>query len=236
MIPRVSGITRLHVVPVPHTNEATYVLDAVGGRWIAKREAEMGSEALVAEAAAWQFARIIGAPVPGAAFCDDPGERTWLSAVVPHVFHWFAAHAPGVTNGEEFGAILAVDVLVFNEARHARNILAESLAGEQVRLWAIDADEALIGHPADYRRRLADIPSVRNHARGLPIDRMANGARAAALRLAECPAAMLRAATEEACEIGREPDAATLGDLVLQRACALPDLVEGYIHALRGLR
>lgn len=50
MIPRVPAIVRLGRVPVPHTNEATYALDAEGRRWVAKREADMGCEALLAEA------------------------------------------------------------------------------------------------------------------------------------------------------------------------------------------
>ncbi len=35
-------ISRLHRVPVPHTNDAVYGLTADGRRWVAKREADMG--------------------------------------------------------------------------------------------------------------------------------------------------------------------------------------------------
>lgn len=60
---------------MPHTNEATYALDAKGRRWIAKREADMGAEALLAEALTWRLARVLGVNTPDAAFCDDPDER-----------------------------------------------------------------------------------------------------------------------------------------------------------------
>jgi hypothetical protein len=71
VIQRIPAIVRLHRVPVPHTNEATYVLDGAGQRWVAKREADMGCEALLAEALTWLLARQVGVPVPDAAFCDD---------------------------------------------------------------------------------------------------------------------------------------------------------------------
>jgi hypothetical protein len=51
MIPRVGAILRLGRVPVPHTNEAVYALDTTGRRWVAKREADLGCEALIGYAA-----------------------------------------------------------------------------------------------------------------------------------------------------------------------------------------
>ena len=106
---RVRSIVRFGRVPVPHTNEATYAIDAEGRRWIAKREEDMGTEALLAEALTWRLARAIGAPTPDAAFCDDPAERAWLSRLLPIAKHWSRASADVVENIEEAGAIHALD-------------------------------------------------------------------------------------------------------------------------------
>ena len=51
----------------------------------------MGCEALLAEAVTWLLAREIGVCTPDAAFCDDAGERAWLSRRVPDANHWSAA-------------------------------------------------------------------------------------------------------------------------------------------------
>jgi hypothetical protein len=234
MILRVPVLTRLHVVPVEHTNEATYAVEPNGRRWIAKREEDMGFEALLAEAVSWLLALELGVPVPSAAFCE--GQRSWLSEVVEDVAHWSPALGGAVSNADEVGAILALDVLVMNEARHARNLLAQHQGGGSVRVWAIDADEALIGHPAEYGARLDDVPSVRNHARGLPLDRATSGARDAARRATQVSAARVRSVCEAACQVARDPNAALLADLVLDRASRLPDLVAAYLGTLRSLR
>ena len=79
VVPVISSITRFARVPVPHTNEASYAPDAQGVEWVAKREADMGWESLLAEAVTWLLARHLGVRVPDAAFCDDPAERLALS-------------------------------------------------------------------------------------------------------------------------------------------------------------
>ena len=76
MIPTYPAISRLRRVPVPHTNDAVYALTADRRRWIAKRGADMGFEALLAEAIAWLLGRRIGVRMPGAdAWARSP--RGW---------------------------------------------------------------------------------------------------------------------------------------------------------------
>lgn len=233
MIPTLPSIARLHVVPVPHTNDATYAVDGSGRRWIAKREADMGSLALTSEALTWLLANAIGAPVPDAAFCDDPSERSWLSSFIPDASHWLPSLADKIANPVDISAILALDVLVYNEARHARNLLAQANADGTVHLWAIDADEALIGYPDDYIERLSELPSIHNHARGLPIGVLATGARAAANRAASLSGDSLTAMVTAACALAREPRVEEIARALHIRAGALPALVERYIDVLR---
>ena len=114
MIRHILAPARLHRVPVPHTNEATYALDAVGQLWIAKREADMGCEALLAEAVGWLLAKRLGVPIPEGAF--DPIERAWLSAYVPNTVHWEPEFCDSLRNPHESGAILTLDLVIFNES------------------------------------------------------------------------------------------------------------------------
>lgn len=236
MIERVAGILRLSRVPVPHTNDAAYAVDAWGRHWVAKREAEMGCEALVAEAVTWMLARAVGAPVPDAAFCDDPDERAWLSAWVTDAKHWSAGSAGVIRNPAEGAATLALDAVVFNEARHGGNLLLvpDSEGGSIV--VAIDADEALIGHPAELANRGLLPPDPRILARGFPPSGWHDLAMAAAGRLAEIPVPNLRAFAAEACAVAREPDPTVLEDVLVARCGAAVRLTRGYLDLVEARR
>lgn len=236
MIKHFAAISRLQRVPVPHTNDAVYALTDDGLRWVAKREMDMGSEALLAEAISWLLARAIGAPVPDAAFCAAQDERSWLSAWLPEASHWSPRLAAQLANPEEAGAIFTLDCWVWNEARHSRNLLAEGLRDGRFRLWAIDADEALVGHVDDFIDRLAGIPSVRNHARGLPLQLMESGAHAASERAARLSREDIASLVLAACAVGREPRTGDLTDALLRRAGILPELVRDYLRSLETLR
>lgn len=233
-IPRISAILRYGRVPVPHTNEATYALDAEGGRWIAKREVDMGVESLLAEALTWLLARRIGAPVPDAAFCNDPAERAWLSRLIPETTHWEAASADRIGNLEEAGAIHALDAIVCNEARHGRKLLLAWAADGPVRVLAIDADEALIGHPDDLEARGLMPPDPRILAHGLPTWR--EGAVQAAERAAAISPSDLHLLCEEACAIACEPRVEVLVRVLAARCAVAEDLTLRYLALVEQRR
>lgn len=227
-IPRIPAVVRLHRVPVPHTNEATYVLDGVGRRWVAKREADMGCEALLAEALTWLLARRVGVTVPDAAFCDDPKERAWLSAWLPHAKHWSAGLPGPVRNVAEAAAILALDAVVCNEARHGGNILVVPDAGG-ASVVAIDADEARIGHPADLAAAGLVPPQPYILARGFPPAPWRSEALAAAERFAALPDEELMEMVTEACDVAREPAVSAVAAVLLDRCRAAISLTEQYL-------
>ena len=226
-IHRVPAIVRFGRVPVPHTNEATYALDAAGRRWIAKREADMGAEALLAEALTWRLARVLGVNTPDAAFCDDPDERAWLSQLVPNATHWSAISASRVENIDAAGAMHAVDAIVFNEARHGRNVLLVGPPNGGLALVAIDADEALIGHPDDLWARGDGVPEPRILAHGMPSWRAA--AQRAATLAQSLPPAALSDMVAEACEIAREPRVTDLARVLSARCAVAVDLTHRYL-------
>lgn len=235
MIPLVPSITRFARVPVPHTNEATYALDASGNEWIAKREADMGCEALLAEALTWLLARRLGVRVPDAAFCDDPGERAWLSRRVPDAGHWTSSATPRVANVSEAAAIIALDAIVFNEARHARNLL---LTGEgpdsPVIVWAIDADEARIGHVDDFGELGGAVPDPRIHAAGFPAARWRAEALLAAKLAADLPRRDLAEMVHLSCALAREPRAGELVGALADRCARAASLTSDYILRLEA--
>lgn len=235
MIPRVPAITRFARVPVPHTNDATYALDAHGNEWIAKREADMGCEALLAEAMTWLLARQIGVRVPDAAFCDEPGERAWLSRRVPDANHWSAAIAGRIANPAEAGAIIALDAIVFNEARHGRNLLATAAApGSPFTVWAIDADEALIGHVEEYAALRGAVPDPRIHAFGFPAAELRAAAHTAAYAAARLERGLLRAMVGVSCRLAREPAAEELLSALIERCDVALELTHEYTSRLEA--
>lgn len=233
MIPLVQGITRFARVPVPHTNDATYALDAQGNEWIAKREADMGCEALLAEAVTWLFARLIGVRVPDASFCDDPSERAWLSRRIPDVVHWSSLRLKTIANPAEAAAILVLDAIVFNEARHGRNLLATGQGTTPgATIWAIDADEALIGHVSDYARLDASVPDPRIHALGFPAAALRPAALVIAEGAARIPIARLHPLVEASCAIAREPRVDELAAALARRCARATTLTDDYLKLL----
>lgn len=233
-IPRITGIARLDRVPVPHTNDAHYALDGSGRRWVAKREIDLGCEALLAEALTWLLARRIGVPAPDAAFCDALGERAWLSAWVPDAKHWSAATAGQIRNPMEAAAILALDAVVCNPARHAGNILTVADATGGSVVWAIDADEALIGDPAELQRYGMRPPDPRILAPGFPPGDWRSWAMDAALQMRDLANAALAAMTAEACAVAMEPQVELVCSVLQDRCRHAVELTHSYLCLLEG--
>jgi hypothetical protein len=234
MIARVAGLVRLARVPVPHTNDATYVLDCEGRRWVAKREADMGCEALLAEALTWLLARRIGVPVPGAGWSEDDTGRVWLSAWVPNARHWSALAQRNIQNAPEAAAILALDAVVFNEARHGGNILLVPDLGGGASVVAIDGDEALIGHPLELARRGLVPPEPRILARGFPPAGWRANALAAAERCAAITPSELAADVAEACAVAREPAVDLVREVYTSRCAQAVRLTEAYLRSVEA--
>lgn len=235
-IPRVAGIARLDRVPVPHTNEAHYALDGRGQRWVAKREIDLGCEALLAEALVWLLARRIGVPVPGAAFCDALGERAWLSAWVPNAKHWSAAAVGQIRNTAGAAAILALDAVVCNPARHAGNILTVADSEGGAFVWAIDADEALIGDPAELCRHGLYPPDPRILAPGFPPGNWRGWAVQAAEQINRLPAVELRSMAVESCAVAQEPQVEFVYTVLADRCAHAVALTGSYLDLVEARR
>ena len=237
LIPRIPSITRFARVPVPLTNEATYVLDVAGTEWVAKREADMGYQALLAEALTWLLARAIGVRVPDAAFCDDPAERAWLSRRVPDATHWTATAVTGVANVAEAPAILALDAIVLNEARHGGNILMSTDGTTSgVTVWAIDADEARVGHVQEYAAADLAVPDPRILASGFPGSDWHPNALVAADQATRLSRSTLDALVQEACAVARETNMGILAQKLAHRCAHAVELTVEYTLRVEARR
>lgn len=98
-IPHVRSLAYAEEVKVLHTNQATYVLDEHGNRWVRKKVEQTGWEELLSECLSSLLAAEVQAPVPVGAVHLGTGEESFLSACVPHVVsHWMAARLAEVKN------------------------------------------------------------------------------------------------------------------------------------------
>lgn len=135
-------------VRVPHSSDARYCMSPDGRRWVRKRASETGFEALLAEALGWMLARELAVPVPDGAVTGEGDDLSWLSEQVPAVQHWDASRVHYIHNLEELGRMLTLDAIVFNEDRHARNILLQPAPTElELRAWSIDVGDSPLGRP-----------------------------------------------------------------------------------------
>lgn len=238
-IPRVVEVFDHAEVRVPHASSATYCTDELGRDWVRKRKLHCGANDMLAEALAWLLARAIGAPVPEAAIYEsasDPDASSWLSRRVLDCRHLsdMGSRAVAWTNLPEFGAVLALDAVLWVEDRHTMNILGEPAGKERWRIWGIDFGRGLVGDPVAFERLGLDAPPVDQVARGLDISACEPVAHIAAARLARLQPAEIEAFVDEAATFADEPDQARLSTTLLHRLAAAPDIVARYLTSLRS--
>lgn len=106
--------------------------------------------------------------------------------------------------------MFVLDLWMHNAAPHGRNVSTQPTAAG-VRVWAIDGDEALVGHVDDYAQRTLDIAS-------------------------QIPEGEIGSAVLSACTLAREPRHDRLLELVLRQRSALDNLLAGCLQAVESLR
>lgn len=223
-------------VPVPNGSEARWARSLDGRTWVWKSEGMSGYQALLAEAVSWLLGRALGVRQPEVAVAQVDAEWSWLSEVVKPSKHWSAEDRDYIINLDETGRMLALDALVGNGDRHAQNVLVELHPDPTaLRLWAIDAGNALVGQIDDYLALGLEPPDPHKHARGLPVEALRPGALAAAEVACHLDRATLRAWVAEGCAIAREPRIDDLTEALHRRCLKAHPLVLSYIEALERL-
>lgn len=133
--------------------------------------------------------------------------------------------------------MLTLDAVIYNDDRHAKNILVVPGAGEEdLVVWTIDVGNARVGYPEEFADLNLDTPTRPNTARGLPLELMRVGAFGAAQRAAKLAGSpLLQGYVREACELVGEGTAALLFKALSNRLAHAGELVENYIKVIEGI-
>lgn len=234
-VPVEASLVDVRPVPVNHTNMAVYALGASGRAWVRKRQENMGCEEFLSETLAWLLAKALEVPVPESAIhTDDQGDPSWLSEWVPSVMHWDPAFINRITNVEGLGALVALDAIILNPDRHAGNILLQPESdGLGLRVWAIDHGAALIGYAKDIQGYRDAVTDPRNLARGLPVDLIEAFALEAGRRASELSATDVKAIVHGGCLQAKEPGAAAIAEVLVERCARAKRFVADYLEEIR---
>lgn len=237
----VEAIPRLNVedgaeLRVAHTETHSWSIDVTGTIWARKRVEVTGIEGLLAEAVSWLLARRLCVPVPDAAVTLS-GDLSWLSKQITPVVHWDAIHQGGITNLMDLGKVLVLDVLINNPDRHAGNLLLQPDPDESaIKLWAIDAGNALIGWPSDYAAARDDLPSLRNLARGLPVSEVRESALEAAEVASTISTLEIVEMVVHACHLANEPQPELITTTLVSRCARARELTDEYLMRIGATR
>jgi hypothetical protein len=225
------------LVPVRNSSSARFSRSTDGRTWIRKREMETGYEAVLAEALGWMLANALKVPAPQAAISGQLGDLSWLSEEVPWVNQWHKDRVHYIQNLDDLGRMLTLDAIIHNHDRHAGNILLEPRPTDlELMTWTIDVGDCLLGHPQDLSDADLDLPSVKNVARGLPVERLREGALAAAEEAELVTKGLLKNMIDEACSLVREPLADVLLDAVWHRMRHARALAARYLSILESVQ
>ncbi|HYH96248.1 hypothetical protein [Hyalangium sp.] len=232
-IERVEGLVDFERVPVMTASEPTYAMDSSGRKWIRKSVLHTVHEPLLAEALGWLLARALGVRTPDGAIGGEGDGLSWLSLRVDGVTHWHPSSIHFIKNAKELGRMLVLDVVILNEDRHEGNILLQPNPDQyNLVAWAIDTGGALIGFPESFAQAGMALPSIAKLARGIPVELVADEARATALQATTFSPYLLRRFVEEACQIAGEPKDGILLEALSARMKGAPDLTEKYLQSI----
>jgi len=219
-------------VPVPNSSDAVYVIDDEGRRWVKKYVA---ANDLLAEAFGTLLALDLSVPTANGGYHVDGGETWWLSEYLDPIVHWDPSYAERLADPDELGSLLALDAVIGNTDRHARNIvLRPSPSEHELRVFSIDLANSWLGTPHDLEAAQLAPPPVGNVAKGIPVDMIARGARTCALRAAQLPDDRVVDSAREACMIANEPEEARLVRALTLRLRNAPNIVDKYLKLLRN--
>lgn len=236
-IERVTGVLDVRAVEVDHSSEAVFAIDGAGRKWVRKKMLFTGWQPILAESIGWLIGRELGVRMPMGAICGSGDELSWMSSFVPNALHWEAKYVHFVQNLDQFGAMLTLDALLYNDDRHAKNILlVPDQSEEDLVTWAIDVGNAWVGHPRDFAELGLKVPGKPNSARGLPLELMRVGAFNAAqqaTKLVGTP--QLEGYVRDACQIVGEDTAPLLLEAISRRMERASELVEEYLKVLEGI-
>lgn len=208
-------------------------VDLVGRKWVLKPLQHRG---LLAEAIGALLGNELGVPIPNFGYFDEEGiGRGWLSSYIEFANHWTKLQLDDLVNTDDFGRMMVLDALIYNEDRNPDNILFEPLEeSDTYYLWVIDMESALVSRPKEFASKGLGYPS----AHALPSDLSTRSLETIideTIRIAQSlPDVTMRtivtAATDASCALGGDP----LLDALRIRCRNAREIVENYLLQLAG--
>lgn len=128
-------------VPVENKSGALYVSTSDGRQWV-RKGVVYDPFSTLSEAIVWHLARVLRVPVPDGAILWDGRTPIWMSEFKVGANQWSPADASLLSDTEQMGRVIALDLLTCNEDRHTRNLLSTDRDEGGLDLWAIDHDAA----------------------------------------------------------------------------------------------
>lgn len=154
-------VALLDKISVPHSNNVHYAHDDDGGRWVVKCEM-FGVNVLLAEAIGYELSKLLGIKSPQPALLASNGEYLWMTEYLHGVMHWSPNERHLVENLDSVGAMLALDVVIGNNDRHAGNILLQATGGGSLVAYSIDHEDSWAGSPDGIRGQAPNaLPNIR---------------------------------------------------------------------------
>lgn len=227
LFPTVEDLGIVSVVgSVEDHDTALYVVGS-GRGWVGKPGSEYN---FLAESLAALFADRLELPTPACATGHtDEGKRLWLSSYLQFADHWNYPNDTSytITNLEQLGGVLALDVLLDNFDRHAANVL---ILNEE--FWAIDFGKSRLAMPALFE------PTSVTRANGIYLDVpkhwVQDAAVETAIALKTWSDTSIRAIVSGACAVaGMASEFEDVYALCAERLQLLPELTANFLEEMR---
>lgn len=215
------------ILPVQCAGEVRFAVGDDGRQWVAKRSS--GGD-IVAESCAWLLAQEVAVPVvDDVRVASDENGLWWLGSYAANAQHFAASHA--ATQADALGALFALDALLGNEDRHARNILVAQRSA-RTSIVAIDFAGSWCSRPTSFLERGLEVPRLDALAEGFSRPLIEGSARACATRIEGIRASVLASIAAEACDLASYGRAADLEEALLTRASSIHVILDKLLASL----
>lgn len=236
-IPIVRDLQPVSSIALRGATRPTVQVGGDGRLWVAKR---LMPARIRGEVVGFRLGCELGVPVPEIAL-GPPGSGLCLSHYKEAPEHWSIEVLPAVSDYEALGRMLALDAIIGNEDRNARNILFQPLEethdGATYELWCIDHEDVLANNPGRLEGLEERAPRPGSLPADFPLDctieASASGAAQMAMRIAD---SAILAIAADACRPSQGSGSSGLADALRVRCDNAEAIVADYLHALRERR
>jgi hypothetical protein len=208
-----------------------HVVGDDGREWVRKKHVDGLGVQISGEVVGALLATKLGIPIPEYATSERP--RAWLSRWAPGSSPWSEAHNTDLVNEPDLGRILALDAVLLNTDRSARNILVTIDPEESSwRVSAIDFGMAGVSFPARFNIDRDRVLQRGPLPRSVPAHRVHEEAIECAHAAADLTSWTIKQVCAQACALSGNTMEATMAEVLEHRCRNAVRFVEGYFRHL----